>query len=498
MLQKPISSAVGTDWLILLDKKDVKASLESMKPLAGETVIQKLASDFEAEAKEFTTLYMADGSGRRIFLAGLGDSKKPNDVREVVRSFIFKHRKKLNRHLNIELQEYSSLALPFADAPVEYASALTEGFYLGLYDVGLYKSDRKQDGYDVEAALLVPAQLEEAATAGQQRGKVVAECQIEAMDLVNMPGNKLYPEKLAHYALERAEKFGFKAEIWDEERLKIENMHAILAVGKGSERPSWFIILEYKPEKAEGLPKVALAGKGVTFDTGGISIKPANNMHFMKSDMGGAAAAIGAIEAAARLKLPVHLMAVVPAVENMPSGTAVIPGDVIDSHSGLTIEVENTDAEGRLILADALSWVNKNFNPDIMIDLATLTGACVMALGYHAAGMFTKNDALANQLSAAGEQSGEKVWRLPIWDEYAKQIRSDVADVKNLGGPAAGAITAAKFLEKFTANHTAWVHLDIAGTAFGDSEFSTMKSGTGFGVRLLTAFLEKELATTHY
>lgn len=248
--------------------------------------------------------------------------------------------------------------------------------------------------------------------------------------------------------------------------------------------------MEYKPEN-QATKKVGLVGKGVTFDTGGISIKPSEGMWQMKCDMAGAAAVIGALEAAARLALPVHVIGVVPATDNMLSGKAIYPGSIVKTYSGLSVEIEDTDAEGRVILADGLAYIKKNFEPDIIIDLATLTGACVVALGYHAAGMFTNNDELANQLSKVGEQTGEKVWRLPLWEEYDKQIKSDMADVKNLGGRPGGAVTAAKFLEKFIDKHPAWVHLDIAGVAFTDNPYSSARSATGYGVRLLTNFLSQ-------
>jgi leucyl aminopeptidase len=233
-------------------------------------------------------------------------------------------------------------------------------------------------------------------------------------------------------------------------------------------------------------------GKGVTFDTGGISIKPSSNMHYMKSDMGGAAAVLGIVELAARLKLPFHLVGAIPATENSVDAKSIRPGDVIGSYNGKTIEVIDTDAEGRLILADGLSYVVRHFQPEVLIDLATLTGSCIRALGTYAGGLFANNDELANSLLQAGEATGERLWRLPLWDEYRKELNSDVADIKNFSGsPAAGAITAAKFLEDFIEKHANWAHLDIAGMAMADSEFSSQKSATGFGIRLLLEFLQK-------
>ena len=215
-------------------------------------------------------------------------------------------------------------------------------------------------------------------------------------------------------------------------------------------------------------------------------------MHLMKSDMGGAAAVFGAMELAAKLQLPINLIGIVPACENAVDGKAFKPSDVIGSYSGKTIEIIDTDAEGRLILADGLNYMVKNFQPDVMIDLATLTGSCIATLGYHAAGMFTNNDELAQKLTQAADQTGERLWRLPLWDVYKEDISSDIADVRNYSGkPMAGAISATKFLEVFTENHQNWVHLDIAGTAFGDTEFAPQRAGTAFGVRLLLEFLEE-------
>jgi leucyl aminopeptidase len=231
-------------------------------------------------------------------------------------------------------------------------------------------------------------------------------------------------------------------------------------------------------------------GKGVTFDTGGLSIKPSTNMHYMKSDMGGAAAVLGTMEAAARLQLPLHLYGIVPSTDNSVDARAVKPSEVISSYSGRTIEVIDTDAEGRLILADGLAFTVRNHRPEVVIDLATLTGSAVRTFGYQVGALFSNNDELANALFDAGETSGERVWRLPLHAAYAEEMKSDIADIKNLGSrPVAGAITAAKFLEFFIGDHPRWAHLDIAGVAFGDSPFATGKVATGFGIRLLLTYL---------
>jgi leucyl aminopeptidase len=297
---------------------------------------------------------------------------------------------------------------------------------------------------------------------------------------------------LARWSVASGEKLGYKVNaVLGREAITDLGCHALLAVNKGSEEPPAFIIMEYKPKKKGKYPTIGLVGKGVTFDTGGVSIKPSTNMHNMKSDMGGAAAVFGTMEVAAKLQLPVHLIGIVPSTENCVDGASTKPSEVFNSYLGKTIEMIDTDAEGRLILADGLAYINKNFTPDTIIDLATLTGSCIATLGYAAAGMFTNNDDLAADLYKVGQVCGEKVWRLPLWDAYKDDLTSDVADVRNFSGkPVAGAITAAKFLEVFVEQHPSWVHLDIAGVAFTDGEFAHMKSGTAYGVRLLTEYIK--------
>ncbi|MGB4960144.1 MAG: M17 family metallopeptidase, partial [Saprospiraceae bacterium] len=310
--------------------------------------------------------------------------------------------------------------------------------------------------------------------------------------LVDHPSNIKTPIFIGDYAKASGEKYGYSVQVLDKAELTALKMDALLAVGQGSSNPPVCIVMEYKPKgKNTKTPTLGLVGKGVSFDTGGISIKPATNMGYMKCDMGGGAAVIGAIELAARLALDIHIVGIVPAAENSVDALSIRPGDVIGSYSGKSIEVIDTDAEGRLILADAVAYINKHFQPAYLIDLATLTGSCVATLGYHAAGMFTHNDDMAQDLSKIGHDINERVWRLPLWEDYAAEMNSDIADIKNLSGkPVAGAISAAKFVEFFTGEHPKWVHLDIAGVAFGDSEFAKMRTATGYGVRLLVKYME--------
>ena len=312
-----------------------------------------------------------------------------------------------------------------------------------------------------------------------------------ARDLVNAPGNLKSPEYLAMQAVAMAEQVGIQAKLLDRRELERQGFGAMLGVAQGSERDPYLIVLEYRGGEETEQP-IALVGKGVTFDSGGISLKPGEKMDEMKMDMGGAATVLGTIQAAAQLKLPVNLVAVIPAVENMPSGTAIRPGDILTSLSGKTIEVLNTDAEGRLILADALTYVGR-YQPRFVIDLATLTGACIIALGNQAAAVLGNHEGLIQQLLKAGERSGERFWQLPLWEEYADLVKSDFADVKNIGGRAAGTITAAAFLQKF-ADQYKWAHLDIAGMAWEEQgKAGQPKGGTGFGVRALIDYLRAEV-----
>src|SRR5690606_21704615 len=286
-----------------------------------------------------------------------------------------------------------------------------------------------------------------------------------AMYLVNIPSNWKNPLQFAGFAAGMAARNGLHCEIFDEERLRDEGFDALLAVNRGSEYPARFLVLQYDGTTGsdDELPLIALVGKAGTYDTGGLSMNPSASMVHMKCDMAGAATVLAVTEAAARLKLRIRLVTAIPLTDNLVDARSVKPGDIIGSYAGKTIEVIDTDAEGRLILADAIGWVVKNASPDYMIDLATLTGSAVRTFGPHASAMFTNNKNLSTLLSETGEKTGERVWPLPLWDVYKDDIRSDVADVRNFSGkPVAGSISAAKFLEYFTEEHPAWVHLDVA------------------------------------
>ncbi|HEY1053819.1 MAG TPA: leucyl aminopeptidase, partial [Emticicia sp.] len=471
----------------LIDNDKLAENLSKIARQAGLNA-EALQQDFKAGLKEIVTLYPAKKGPERIYLIGLGKAPKQIDFIKVFRSFFYQNKKKLPLSIAIDLKT-SKL-----ESSIEY---VVNGTCLAEYEIGVFKTEKKEraDFFAAESILTIYASekgLDES-QALAQIGEETAKTQIRIMTLVDAPANKKYPEKMAEYALKSGGMYGFDVKVFDEKECEGLGLGALLAVGKGStENPPRFIVLEYNLSALSDKPlkKIGLVGKGVTFDTGGVSIKGAGSMSYMKSDMGGAGAVLGTIELAAKLKLPVHLIGVIPVTENCVDGNALKPSDVIHTYSGKTIEVIDTDAEGRIILADGLSYIKKNYEPEVIIDLATLTGNCIAALGYNAAGLLSNNDELASQLYETGLMSGEKLWRLPLWDDYKDMMKSDIADIKNLSSlPIAGAITAAKFLELFIDGHSNWAHLDIAGMAFGDSEYGSMKSGTAYGVRLLTTWL---------
>jgi leucyl aminopeptidase len=373
------------------------------------------------------------------------------------------------------------------------AAALAEGAALGLYHFDDYKDREKlQEETRTRSLTLVadPVTGLDGLAAAARRALHIAQAVTTARDLALHPGNRATPSFLAKTAKRLAGKNRLTCRVLGPKEMKQLGMGALLGVSRGSDEPPALIVLEYKGGKAKDSP-VALVGKGITFDTGGISLKPPANMDEMKMDMSGGAAVIGALEAAAGLKLPVNVVGLVPAAENMPGGSAIKPGDVLASLSGKTIEVLNTDAEGRLVLADALAYAAR-FKPRAVIDLATLTGAVIVALGHGAAAVLGTDQALAEGLIASGERTGERLWQLPLWEEHEKALKSNIADLKNIAAPGVGAgtITGAAFLKAF-AGEQPWAHIDIAGTAWsGEDKPYTPKGASGFGVRLLLDFLE--------
>ena len=369
--------------------------------------------------------------------------------------------------------------------PAEAGQAIAEGLAQGAWQYNEMKRPADEQKPALERIDVLAPTGAEAFTAGHRVGAAIGAGQTAARGIQVLPGNVCTPSFVARTAEEIARRHGFAVTVLDKAAIVREGMGALMAVAQGSAEEPRFIALEYKG--AEGAP-VVLVGKGVTFDTGGISIKPAQNMEDMKYDMSGAAAVLGTFEMLGRLKPPVHVVGLVPTTENMPSGTAVKPGDVVTSLSGKTIEVINTDAEGRLILCDALVYARR-YQPAAVLDIATLTGAIVVALGHTATGVMGTDDALIEEVRRAGERAGERVWPLPLWDDYRDLMKSDIADVKNSGGRPAGSISAGWFLREFVDGFP-WVHLDIAGTAYTDREDATrVKGPTGIGVRLFSEFV---------
>jgi leucyl aminopeptidase len=369
------------------------------------------------------------------------------------------------------------------------AADLAYGAKLRSYRFDKYRTKEKPEHKPSLEELVIQVEDPAAAKRAFQPLEKIAEAIAFSRDLISEPANVIYPETLAA-AARSLEKFGVEVEILDETQMKKLGMNALLGVGQGSVRPPRLAILQWHGNrKAKNPAPIAFVGKGVTFDTGGISIKPAGGMEDMKWDMAGSGVVIGLIRALAARKAKVNAVGIAGLVENMPSGSAQRPGDIVVSMSGQTIEVLNTDAEGRLVLADALWYCQQRFKPQFMIDLATLTGAIIVSLGSEHAGLFSNNDELAERLIAAGKQVGEKLWRMPLADAYDKMIDSDAADVKNIGGREAGSITAAQFLQRFV-NSLPWAHLDIAGTTWSKKDAATVPKGaTAFGLRLLDRFV---------
>ncbi|MBC7883883.1 MAG: leucyl aminopeptidase [Saprospiraceae bacterium] len=415
---------------------------------------------------------------KRIHILGLGEPKEASKMYTLFRSFVFQQRSKSNMILDVIGDHLSDDELKNA----------VIGLTMGMINHGIYKTNGNKY-VEPEINLVVPKSRQSLA---EDFAKVV-DTQMSVMNLVDQPSNIKFPAFIGQHALKSGKKYGYNVKVLEAAELKKMGMDALLAVGQGSNHPPVFIIMEYKPKGSKSKsPKLGLVGKGISFDSGGLSIKPAANMGYMKSDMAGAGAVIGALELAARLKLDIHLVGIVPSAENSVDAKSLRPGDVISSYSGKSIEVIDTDAEGRLVLADGLSYIKKHFDPEYIIDLATLTGSCIATLGNAAAGLFTHSDEMAHDLTVAGDEVNERVWRLPLWEDYLADMQSDIADIKNLSGkPVAGAITAAKFLEFFISEHQKWAHLDIAGMAFTDSEFAKMRTATAYGVRLLLQYMQK-------
>ncbi len=477
--------------------EELPAHLQKLDSVCGGAISKAIqVSAFKKRRKNAIEILAPHGlSAGRLLIVGTGDPKTLNarewmDIGGAVRGKLPKTGEAGIVFTGVE---------PFTEeAPVAFAL----GFSLRSYAFKKYKSKASAKEGDGDArgenegpipSLTIFSKWGESLSRPFEQELAVCKGVYLARDLVNEPANVLTPPEFTS-RLRSLEAEGLKVEVLGEQELKSLGMNALLAVGQGSAQPSSAVILRWDGNSREAQPSgnLVFVGKGVCFDTGGISIKPSQGMEDMKGDMAGAAAVAGALLALARRKAPVRAVGLVGLVENMPSGTAIRPGDIITSAAGQTIEILNTDAEGRLVLADLLWYAQTHLGPKLIVTLATLTGAILVALGKENAGLFANDDALASQITEAGLDTGETVWRLPLSKKYNKALDSKLADVKNIGGRDAGSITAAQFLQRFINNGTLWAHLDIAGTAMGSPATDINHSwGSGYGVRLLDRLCQK-------
>lgn len=477
--------------------KDEKAEEGFLKDLDSQTggIISSVLESEEMKGKEGESAYIhvagaKDFKAKRILLVGMGERE----------SYSFGQLSQFGgtalRSLRSRNVKTIGLAPRIPDGldAESAASSVIEGVTIGLFDLDKYRTIDKEER-SIDAVTLIATGADESALrSGAKRGRIIGESVNFTRELSNEPGGHLTPTDMAERAQKMANEFGLEFEALDRERMESEGMGALLCVARGSEQPPKLIVLKYMPEGktevADGEDYLAIVGKGITFDSGGISLKPGENMELMKYDMTGGATVLGVMRAIAQLKPSVPILGLVPACENMPSGKATKPGDVVRAMTGKTIEVINTDAEGRLILADAVSYARK-LGATSIIDMATLTGAVSIALGDVNTAILGTDQTLIDDFIETGRELGEKFWQLPLDKEYSKQIKSDIADIKNVGGRKAGTITAAAFIKEFTES-TPWAHLDIAGTAWSDEAKPFRSKGpTGIAVRTLIRFIER-------
>jgi leucyl aminopeptidase len=469
----------------------VPASLAALDKAGGGLIGRAVAAgDFRGKRDETLLVYPAGGKAQRVLLVGVG---KPEEIdRNAIRrgaAVAAKRARTLAPTIALAVAAEARGSLGGRDLGQVLAEGVAQGAWSFLELKQAAPDDKKPQLTAVE--LVADQALTADIEAGRRLGDAVAAGHDVARYLQMQPGNVCTPSYLAERAKALAAAHGFALTVLDRAAMKAEGMGALLAVAQGTLEEPRFIVLEYRPAGAAA--PVVLVGKGVTFDSGGISIKPAQSMEEMKYDMSGAAAVLGTFEVLGRLKPKINVVGIIPATENLPSGTAVKPGDVVKSHAGKTIEIINTDAEGRLILCDALSYA-KRFKPAVAIDAATLTGAVVVALGHLATGLMGNDDALVAEVREAGERAGERCWPFPLWSDYRDLLKSDIADVKNSAGRGAGTIAGGWFLREFVDGFP-WVHLDIAGTAYTENDAAHQAKGpTAVGVRLFTEFLLKRAA----
>jgi leucyl aminopeptidase len=473
--------------------EEVRRLMGSLKAvdeeLSGSVARLLETGDFSGKLGQTAVLYPQGRSrAERIILVGLG---KKNDltVERLRRAYGFAGRRM--RELKVEnasLQAFDTN--PGGIKSEQSSQAMLEGILLSHYRLDQYKSGGKDEEPLLQRLTIMKENRKGIGEIkrGAGSGEIFSWATTFTRDLANHPSNYLTPTRLAQQATELARENNLKCTVLSQPDIKKLKMNAFLAVAAGSKEPPRLILLEYAPAK-KAADRLALVGKGITFDSGGLSLKPMENMLEMKGDMMGGAVVISVVAGCAKLRLPLHVIGIVPASENLPSGSALKIGDIITSHSGKTVEVLNTDAEGRLLLADGLSYA-QTFKPDAIVDVATLTGSIKIALGTICAGIFGNNQRLNSRMVQAGQITGERVWEMPLWDEYADYLKSDLADIKNVGGRPGGSILAAKFLQTFVGGMP-WVHLDLAGVDFREKEESYHSKGaTGFGARLLLQFLK--------
>ena len=485
------TSQLETECLVLVALDHGEKDKPSARLVIDEPVFTQAAQEIIAAGEltgkllETILLYRAPGSkAKRVLIIGGGKAEKftPNELRNIAGAAVRYLKPKGVRSLAIALPEHASFSAQNA------VRAAIIGALVGNFDPDTYKSDRKDQSIQ-SVTIVAPEGADKARLeAALAEGRTIGESQNFTRELVNEPGNRMTPTMMAERARKMASEVGLGCEIFGPDDIKRMKMGAFWSVAQGSDEPPALIVLKYDPKDASAQPHVGLVGKGITFDTGGISIKPADGMEKMKYDMAGGAAMIGVMRAIALLKPKVKVTAIVCASENMPSGKAQKPGDVQIAMSGKSIEIINTDAEGRLVLADGLCYA-RQLGCTHLADAATLTGACVVALGMVNAGIFSNDDAMYDRFKKASHQAGEKLWRLPLDDDYREQIRSNIADIMNTGGRYAGAVTAAMFLKEFVEDKP-WIHLDIAGTAWVEENKPFIAKGpSGIAVRSLIEFV---------
>jgi leucyl aminopeptidase len=477
---------------VVLDHSSAPASDKNRKPelkvASSDPTVQSYVADLlgsgEVSGKALETNLLHKPAGlkaKRLLLVSGGGAKKFSsyDLRRLAGTAA--------RTLKSRGIRSFAFVAPSGIAAEEAVRAIVEGAHIGNFDPDYYRSDRKDQ--KIEAVTVVASGDKAALEKAANEAQILGESQNFTRDLVNEPSNRMTPTILGERAKKMCAEVGLKCEVYGADKIKEMKMGAFWSVAQGSDEPPALIVMTYEPAGAPAKPVIGLVGKGITFDTGGISIKPADGMEKMKYDMAGGATMIGAMRAIALLKPKVKVIGIVCATENMPSGKAQKPGDVQIAMSGKSIEVINTDAEGRLVLADGLYYA-RQLGCTHLIDAATLTGAVVVALGYFNAGVFANDDDIYNRFHKANEKAGEKMWRLPLDDEYKEQIRSSIADIMNTGGRWGGAVTAAMFLKEF-AEDTPWIHLDIAGTAWMEDQKPWIAKGpSGIALRSLVEFVK--------